>query len=34
MKTERTTIVHAQWDRQTSYDAIKQHMVTTDVTLK
>ena len=33
MKTEQTTIVYAQWDRQASYDAIK-YMVTTDVTLK
>ena len=28
------TIVYAQWDRWTSYDVIKHHMVTTDVTLK
>ena len=33
MKTEKTTIVYAQWDRWTSYDAIK-HVITTDVTLK
>ena len=34
MKTEQTTIVYAQWDRWTSSDVIKQHMITTDVTLK
>ena len=34
MKTEQTTIVYAQWDRWTSYDVIKHHMITTDVTLK
>ena len=33
MKTEQTTIPHAQWDRWTSYDVIK-HMITTDVILK
>ena len=33
MKTEQTTIVYAQWDRKTSYDAIK-YMITTYVTLK
>ena len=34
MKTEQTTIVYAQWDRWTSYDVTKHHMITTDVTLK
>ena len=34
MKTEQTTIVYAQWDTWTSYDGIKHHMVTTDVTGK
>ena len=34
MKTEQTTVVYAQWDRWTSYDVIKHHMITTDVTLK
>ena len=34
MKTEQMTIVYAQWDRWTSYDVIKHHMITTDVTLK
>ena len=34
MKTEQTTIVYAHWDRCTSYDVIKRHMITTDVTLK
>ena len=34
MKTEQTPIVYAQWDRQTSYDVIKHHMITTDVILK
>ena len=34
MKTERTKIVYAQWDRCRSYDVIKHHMITTDVTLK
>ena len=34
MKTEQTTIVYAQWDRWTSYDMIKHHMITTDVILK
>ena len=34
MKTEQTTIVYAQWDRWTSHDVIKHHMITTDVTLK
>ena len=33
MKTEQT-IVYAQWDRWTSYDVIKHHMITTDVMLK
>ena len=31
MKTEQTTIVYTQWDRWTSYDVIKHHMITTDV---
>ena len=34
MKTEQMTVVYAQWDRWTSYDVIKPHMITTDVTLK
>ena len=34
MKTEQTTIVCTQWDRWTSYDMIKHHMITTDVRLK
>ena len=34
MKTEQTTIVYAQWNRLTSYDVIKHHMITTDVILK
>ena len=34
MNTEQTKIVHAHWDRWTSYDVIKHHMITTDVTLK
>ena len=34
MKTEQMTIVYAQWDRRTSYDVIKHHVITTDVTLK
>ena len=34
MKTEQTTIVYEQCDRWTSYDAIKHHMINTDVTLK
>ena len=33
MKTEQTTIVHAQWDRWTLYDGIE-HMITSDVILK
>ena len=28
------TIAYAQWDRWTSYDVIKHHMITTDVALK
>ena len=28
------TIIYAQWDRETSYDVIKHHMITTDVKLK
>ena len=31
MKTEQTTIVYVQWDRWTSCDVIKRHMITTDV---
>ena len=31
MKTEQTTTVYAQWNRWTSYDVIKQQMITTDV---
>ena len=34
METEQTTIPHAQWDRWTSYDLIKQYMITTYVILK
>ena len=34
MKTEQTTIAYAQRDRWTSYDPIKNQMITTDVTLK
>ena len=34
MKNEQTTIVYAQWDRWTSYDVIKDHMITTHVILK
>ena len=34
MKTEQTKIVYTKWDRWTSYDVIKHHMITTDVTLK
>ena len=34
MRTEQTTIVYAQWGSWTSYDAIKDHMIMTDVTLK
>ena len=34
IKTELTKIVYAQWDRWASYDVIKHHMITTDVTLK
>ena len=33
MKTEQTTVVYAGWDRWTSYDVIKHHMITTDITL-
>ena len=32
MKTEQTKIVYAQWDRWTSYDVMKHHMITTDFT--
>ena len=28
MKTEQTTIVYAQWDRWTSHDVIKHHIIT------
>ena len=28
LKTEQTTIVHAQWNRWASYDMIKHHMIT------
>ena len=31
MKIEQTTIAYAQWDRKTSYDVLKHHMITTDV---
>ena len=34
MKTEQTTTVNTQWDRWTSYDVIKHHMITNDVILK
>ena len=34
MKTEQTAIVYDQWDRWTSYDVIKHHMITIDVMLK
>ena len=34
MKTEQTTIVHAQWDRWTLCDGIEHHMITSDVILK
>ena len=34
MKTEQTKIVYKQWNRWTSYDVIKHHMITTDGTLK
>ena len=34
MKTEQVTIVNAQWDRWTSNDVIKHHMIITDVILK
>ena len=33
MKIEQKTIVYAQWDRWTSYDVIKHHMISTDVIL-
>ena len=32
IKIEQRTIVYAQWDKWTSFDVIKHHMVTTDVT--
>ena len=31
MKTEKTAIVYTQWDRWTSYDVIKYHMITTAI---
>ena len=34
MKTEQTTIVYAQLDRWTSYNVIKDHMISTDITLR
>ena len=34
MKAEQKTIAYAQWDRWTSYDVIKHHMITTDFILK
>ena len=34
MKTEQTTIAYAQWDRWTSHDVIKHHMIATGVILK
>ena len=34
LKTEQTTTVYIQWDRWASYDAIKDHIVTTDVISK
>ena len=34
MKTEQTTILYVQWDRWSSYDVIKHHVITTDVILK
>ena len=34
MKTEQTTIEYAQWDRWTSHDVIKHHMITTDAISK
>ena len=34
MKTEQTAIVYAQWNRWTSFDVMKHHMITTDVILK
>ena len=34
MRTKQMKIVYAQWDRWKSYDLIKHHMITTDVTLK
>ena len=34
METEKMTIVCVHWDRWTSYDVIKHHMITTDVILK
>ena len=34
MITEQTTIVYAKWDKWTSYDVVKHHMITTDVKLK
>ena len=34
MKAAQTEILYAQWDRWTSYDEVKHHMKTFDVTLK
>ena len=34
MKTVQTKNVYARWDRWTSYDVIKHHMITNHVTLK
>ena len=34
MKTVQTKTVYARWDRWTSYDVIKHHMIANHVTLK
>ena len=34
LKTEETIIVYAQWNRWTSYDMLKHHMITTDIISK
>ena len=34
MKTVETKSAYTQWDGWTSYDVIKHHMITTDITLK
>ena len=34
MKTEQAAIVYNQWDRWTSYDVIKHHMINIDIILK